>query len=243
MHTQLTLRNRSGRHRAGFTLVEILAAIAIISLLVAIVLPAFSRARLTGQQTRCQANLRQLGLAQETYAGNRDDYYPSWSHWHAWGYYGTPLDGTGGDDPGAAWTELLKEDGAIPGVEVFSCPSFPQGIQIAYFQTGYAAWEREGERATKRGWINRPSEFVLSGDCTNRVFYKPPFGTNTHPFNDADIDNADVEASDWSKPIHLGKNLNMLYSDGHAASDSGFRPTKMTFDTKLPGVAWGDLDL
>src|ERR1043166_7410309 len=94
-------RNMGKRiNKQGFSLVELLVVIAIIGLLLGIVLPVLARTRAVGQQTKCQANLRQLGLALETYAGSRDDYYPSWSGWHAWGYYGTPRDGTGGDEEG-----------------------------------------------------------------------------------------------------------------------------------------------
>jgi len=191
--------NTKNSAQKAFSLVELMVVIAITAGLLAILLPALSRFRAVGQQTRCQSNLRQLSLALEMYAGNRDDWYPSWSHWHAWGLYGTPQDGNGGDQEGPAWTELLRDDGSLPRVEVLSCPSFPAGIQIAYFQSAYAAWDRHGERATRRAWIARPAQFILSGDCTNPVFYRPPFGTNTaQSFNDADIDNADVECPDWS---------------------------------------------
>ena len=56
------------KRRSGFTLVELLVVIAIIGLLVALVLPAISRARESARSAACQNNLRQFGIGLHIFA-------------------------------------------------------------------------------------------------------------------------------------------------------------------------------
>ena len=77
--------------RRAFSLIELLVVIAIVAALIAILLPALLNVRETARAAVCGSNIRQLGIANTTYAVDNNRYYvraavdiwsPNLQRWH-----------------------------------------------------------------------------------------------------------------------------------------------------------------
>ncbi|MHC4712958.1 MAG: type II secretion system protein [Planctomycetota bacterium] len=65
------------RRKMGFTLVELLVVMAIISILAAMLLPALARARAQARAAACRSNLKQIGYSVGMYQTDYDEFFPT----------------------------------------------------------------------------------------------------------------------------------------------------------------------
>ncbi|MCS7033524.1 MAG: prepilin-type N-terminal cleavage/methylation domain-containing protein [Phycisphaerae bacterium] len=214
-------------HSSAFTLIEMLVVIGIVAILIAMLLPALSRAREQSKTLKCSSQLRQIGIALNNYAVNYRWQLPAWSKWHVAGG-----DGTGEDEPGDGWTEQLAPYMTGPLSEVYNCPNFPEERRINYFLAARYSY-KTGRHTMKLGEIRRSSQFVLSGDCTAPTLYPRSFGISNYTQDDCDKDDATQQGVVFKNEpggmnMHRGGN-NILFADGHVALFLAFDPTAMTF--------------
>ena len=112
--------------RRAFTLIELLVVIAIIALLVAILMPSLSQAKLLARKSVCLSNLHGIGIAVMTYAAEYDAYIPR------------------GND--LIWfNAFLPYVGSRAGVgdyrdvKIYRCPNFPIREQtVCYVDSSWA---------------------------------------------------------------------------------------------------------
>ena len=89
--------------RRGFTLIELLVVIAIIAVLVALLLPAVQQAREAARRAQCKNNLKQLGIALNTYHESCNVLPSGWISVNPATNTMTPLGGLSG----AGWATML----------------------------------------------------------------------------------------------------------------------------------------
>jgi prepilin-type N-terminal cleavage/methylation domain-containing protein/prepilin-type processing-associated H-X9-DG protein len=114
-----------GKTDKGFTLVELLVVMSIISLLLAVLLPSLKKARQQGQAIVCMNNVKQLGLAFMLYGQEYNGYaMPSAVQQTNLYWWGQKLPDGIDHKLGIVWPYLRSELG---GKSVYECPSQPFG--------------------------------------------------------------------------------------------------------------------
>ena len=93
------------RRSKGFSVIELLVVLAIISIVVALLVPAVQQAREAARRTQCQNNMRQLGLA------IRNDHAVE-------GHFPTDLGELSTKDWWAVQKDIVVQDTSLAGREV-----------------------------------------------------------------------------------------------------------------------------
>jgi len=92
------------KRRAGFTVIELLVVVGLVTALIALLIPMLSKARASSQSVTCLANLRHITLAFNLYAGDNRQQFPLPS-----------------DVSKQSWETVLRA--YLSAREVYHCPS------------------------------------------------------------------------------------------------------------------------
>ena len=154
--------------RGGFTLMELLAVIAIIALLAGLLFPAVARVKDNADTTKCLSNLRQIGASINLYCAEHNNTLP---------YIET--DPTNPVYPEDAKVEpigeVLKPYGVTP--EVLKCPADVKA-KLNYTKSGEGGKSFFEEKGTSYEW--RPT---FDGELLNAPKIYTPRGSFSVPMN------------------------------------------------------------
>lgn len=137
----------SKKHIQAFTLIELLVVIAVIALLMSIIGPALNKAKEKARQVICTANIRQQGIAMNTYASDNNNKYPVAPAPGWWPFGGMAnwdlfkpvnLSDPSTIEPAAQMALFIQ--GYMDDPEVFYCPSAKVG------HTGYINYEEHWDK-------------------------------------------------------------------------------------------------
>jgi prepilin-type N-terminal cleavage/methylation domain-containing protein len=200
--------------RRAFTLVELLVVIGIVALLIAILLPALTRAREAANRAACLSNLRQVHTAFNFYAMNSRDQVPLGFRTVSKQFNSMAFSTTGGN----FWVlfGVLTQSGAIRDRRILFCPA--EKNPKFMFDTPENKWPDPGVTPTANiqvGYAARP-EGQLPDDLANPPASLQPFAMpKLNRFRNKAI-LADLTASKTRVVTRHKTGINVLYGNGSA---------------------------
>jgi prepilin-type N-terminal cleavage/methylation domain-containing protein/prepilin-type processing-associated H-X9-DG protein len=191
----------------GFTLIELLVVISIIAILIALLFPVFATVEEKANRTKCQNNLRQIGVAVTQQLGELGEKFPYRSNPVSWGEGAQNL---------LPYVKNVKE--------VFRCPSNPGNRQSGCkfpSEDYYTDYEMNGYFCNSGGIYGRRRQSMVTDYSVAAFAYDYPYQW-WGGANDYRAHGAIYPSGDTGYKSRDNEGVNCAYLDGHVGwiSDS-----------------------
>jgi prepilin-type N-terminal cleavage/methylation domain-containing protein/prepilin-type processing-associated H-X9-DG protein len=199
------------RPRSGFTLTELLVAIAILAVLIALIMPTFSSVQSRGRGASCLNNLRQLAAAWGMFAAEND---------------GRLVESNNGWAQGANTLAAIQQGGLFPylkDTKVYRCPSDDSNHLRSYSMSGKLCNNQD------KPVINVPTMANIPNPAQTLLFIEEndPRGYNMGAWK---LDHITPKWVDFCPAWH-DTGANMAFADGHVAY-------RRWVDPRTPLIKW-----
>ncbi|MEO8428959.1 MAG: prepilin-type N-terminal cleavage/methylation domain-containing protein [Verrucomicrobiota bacterium] len=233
------------RRGVGFTLIEVLVVIAVLSLMAALILPVLGRSKLSARRIKCASNLRQIGIATQMYWDDNAGYtfrYRGIStnggdlYWFGWLERGVEGKRAFDPRPGALYSYLGSR-----GVEM--CPSLDYAFRQFKLKALGAAYGYGynlclspplQEPPLNLDRVKHPSDCSVFADAAQVNTFQPP----ASPQNPLLEEFYFVSTNEATAHFRHRQTANVVFCDGHVGSE---RPLIGSLDARLPSQRVGRL--